>query len=90
MASELAGEIITQSRPRDRLSRVCINILDGNVEYLCVTATIINGELIVQIVFTGTSGKTLQRDAMNNLEGAARCVEEVVHNSILRSDACAK
>ena len=80
MASELAREIIAQSKPRDRPSKVCIVCYcSGGYEKLSITAPIENGKLVFQIELVAEGGGTLQYDAVKNLEGAAWCVEGVIN-----------
>ena len=74
MVSELAREIIAQSKPQDRPSKVCIDIFYGGHRVLNISTPIMRGALIVRICFT-QGGGSLQYDAVTNLEGASRSVE---------------
>lgn len=80
MASELAREIIDQSKPRDRPARVVVCVRTGVDGYLLMTisAPIVDGAQVFEVAFALT-GKTL-RYAASNLEGVATLAEGIVRH----------
>ena len=79
MAAELAREIIEQSRPCDRASRVVIkiktNINPNNV--LKITSPIIDGELMIQLDFSdgmGEASAPMRYNARRHREAAVACI----------------
>ena len=74
MSTELARDIIAQSRVNTSPSRLSISITSLNEIVLKISAPIVNGVQLLQV--TSTPGEEpLSYNAKDNLEGAARFVE---------------
>lgn len=85
MASELAREIIRQSRLADRPCRLAILIKHGtNVPpVLLITAPVVKGKQLLQIKFDDIEyiQHQIQYDAEHNLEGAAQFLVMFIKNT---------
>ena len=90
MSRELAREIIDQSRPSDRHSRLLIIIENEGVIFK-ITAPVENGELVVMVAMTDYSNvllSSLAYNAKSNVEGAARYVEGSLREFYPDGGAC--
>ena len=95
MASELAREIISQSRLVDRPSCLAILIKHGTnaPPVLLITAPVVNGKQLLQIKFdvedsNNTFNHQIQYDAEHNLEGAAQFLVMFIKNTPAFVDSC--
>jgi len=81
MASELAREIIDQSKSCDRASRAVITLEKyglGGRGKLMITAPIVNAKLMIKLDFRNTQWSTpapMWYGAKNNTDAAVACVE---------------
>ena len=90
MSTELAREIIAQSRPRDQHSRLSITLMSRNFPdenrsrtILKIFAPVVNGEQVIGIVVPDKNElrqRPLHYNANSNLEGAARLVDWATSN----------